>query len=147
MMPTAASTGACRAVPGERASEAGFTLLEVIVALAILAVSLGVLFPTFSDAVQRAGQSESIAEARLLAQSILVQVGNEIPVKAGEAAGDDASGLHWRLRQKPYGDSADRARWLAPVMEVSVEVSWGAGLPVRSISLSTLRLAPSPAAR
>lgn len=147
MMATAASDAACRTIPGDRASEAGFTLLEVIVALAILAMSLGVLFPTFADAVQRAGQSETIAQARLLAQSILVQVGNEIPVKAGEAAGDGAAGLQWRLRQKPYGGSADQARWSTPVMEVSVEVSWGAGLLARSISVSTLRLAASPAAR
>jgi general secretion pathway protein I len=126
-------------------AEAGFTLLEVIVALAILALSLGVIFQTVSNAVGRTAQSEAVTHARWLAQSLLAQVGREIPVSTGETAGEDGHGHRWRLRQTPYGDQDDRAHRRVSVIEVSAEVFWGEGPSPRSIALTTLRLAPPTA--
>jgi general secretion pathway protein I len=123
-------------------ADAGFTLLEVIVALAILALSLGVIFQAVSNAVGRTAQSEAITHARFLAQSLLAQVGHEIPVSAGEMTGEDGHGRRWRLQQTPYGDQDDRAHRRVSVVEVSAEVLWGQGTSARSMTLTTLRLAP-----
>ena len=115
-------------------------------ALAILAISLGVLFQILGMTADRTGQAESLVRARLLAQSILARVGSETPVKAGKVNGED-DGLGWRLQQRAYGDLSDQARWSAPVMEVSVEISWGERPFARSITISTLRLPGSAALR
>jgi general secretion pathway protein I len=136
-------------IAGDRAprhAEAGFTLLEVLVALAILAISLGVILQVLGMTADRTGQAESLVRARLLAQSILARVGSETPVKAGDVNGEDG-GLRWRLQQKAYGDASDSASWSAPVMEVTVEISWGERPFARSITISTLRLPGSAALR
>ena len=123
-------------------AEAGFTLLEVIVALAILALSLAVIFPTVSNAVGRTAQSEALTQARLLAQSLLLKVGRDIPAGSGETTGEDGHGHRWRLQQTPFGDQGDRARRRVSVLEVSAEVIWGDAASPHSITLTTLRLAP-----
>jgi general secretion pathway protein I len=123
-------------------ADAGFTLLEVIVALAILALSLGVIFQTVSNAIGRTAQSEAFTHARLLAQSLLAQVGHEIPAGAAEMTGEDGQGRRWRLQQTPYGDQDDRAHRRVSVVEVSAEVLWGHGTSAHSMTLTTLRLAP-----
>jgi hypothetical protein len=78
----------------------------------------------------------------LLAQSLLAQVGHEIPAGAAEMTGEDGQGRRWRLQQTPYGDQDDRAHRRVSVVEVSAEVLWGQGTSARSITLTTLRLAP-----
>jgi general secretion pathway protein I len=123
-------------------AEAGFTLLEVIVALAILALSLAVIFETLSNAIGRTAQSDAITHARLLAQSLLAQVGREIPTGVGETSGEDGHGHRWRIQQTLQGDQGDRARRRFSVVEVSAEVLWGEGVSAHSITLTTLRLAP-----
>jgi len=54
----------------------GFTLMEVIVVLIILAVLAAALIPTFLGFVQQAGQATAIAEARLgmtAAQAVITE--------------------------------------------------------------------------
>ena len=45
-------------------TQAGFTLIEVIVALAILAMTLGVVFQSFSLGLRGIGASEAYAKGR-----------------------------------------------------------------------------------
>lgn len=134
--------------PASNGGEAGFTLVEVIVAFAILAITLGVLFPAISSSIGRTAQSDSITQARLLAQSLLAQVGRDIPAAPGEKAGEDDHGHRWRLRQKLYLGEDPNDRRSTSLVEVSAEVTWGQGKgegdgePARSLTITTLRLAP-----
>src|SRR5689334_24993557 len=54
-----------------RTGEAGFTLVEVIVALAMLSVGLTVLLGMISSGLGRTGTAERTAAAASLAQSLL----------------------------------------------------------------------------
>jgi general secretion pathway protein I len=128
-------------------TEAGFALIEVIAALAILALSLGVLLSAISDGIWRTGQAERMAEAGSLAQSLLAKVGTEVPVQQGQTAGELADGFRWRLRMEPYGDTVDRQQWPLDAFAVSAEVSWGDHGQEHSVALTTLRLAPKEAPR
>jgi general secretion pathway protein I len=145
------STETCSS--GWQSSDAGFALIEVIAALAILALSLGVLLSAISDGIRRTGQAEKMAEAGSLAQSLLAKVGTELPVQQGQTAGELADGLRWRLRMEPYGDSVDRQQWPLGAFTVSAEVTWGdAGIwgdhgQEHSVTLTTLRLAAKEAPR
>jgi general secretion pathway protein I len=122
-------------------AESGFTLLEAIIALAILALSLSGIFQMMSISIGRTAQSEAVTQARVLAQSLLARVGHEIPAKAGEQTGDDGHGMRWRLLQKPYGELDERARGQMSLMETTAEVIWGQGGSAQSVSITTLRLA------
>jgi general secretion pathway protein I len=125
--------------------KAGFTLVEIIVALAILALCLNVLLTTISDALWRTGEAEAQAEAASLARSLLAQAGSALPLRDGAAAGRFENGFRWRLSATPYG-AADQQ---VPVRAyaVTAEVFWDDAKAERSLALTTLRLGANSAGR
>jgi general secretion pathway protein I len=124
---------------------AGFTLVEIIVALAILALSLNVILPAISDGLWRTGEAEAQAEAASLARSLLAQAGSALTLKDGAAVGEFENGLRWRVEVSPYG-SVNQSM---PVRayKVVAEVGWGNAPGEHSIVLSTLRLGTNGAGR
>jgi general secretion pathway protein I len=115
--------------------EAGFTLLEVLVALAILSVSLATLLGIFSMNLDRARQSEAEMGARTLAQSLIAQTDVVIDPKLGSRSGRADGGFSWRVDLKPF----------APALaSVSASVMWQGSGGNRSLTLYSLR--PIPAA-
>jgi general secretion pathway protein I len=128
----------CQPQSAATSYQAGFTLPEVIAALAILALSLGGIFGVISDSLRRTGQAEVAAEANALAQSLLARVGTELPVRPGTMAGDFSDGYRWHLEIAPYGDAADSRAWSVAAYTLSVEIVGADGTP--RARLSTLRL-------
>lgn len=123
---------------------AGFTLLEVLVALLILAVSLGVLLRSFSGELASLGLTTFHTVALAEAKSQIDRIGAEIPLEDGELSGVSEDGLSWvmRLRQdedtqrRSFSDESDGARVIPH--EVEIIITDGAG---RTLTLKTLRLA------
>lgn len=123
--------------------DAGFTLIETLVALAILSIALGVLLAVFGDGIRRQGRAEQLAMATLQAQSLLARVGVDIPLRTGVATGTLPKGLHWRLHMDHYGNVGDRKAWPSEAYQVVVEVSSGDGSRSEPlVRLATLRLGP-----
>jgi general secretion pathway protein I len=134
---------------GERASDRscrGFTLLEVLAALVILALSLGALFQLFSTSLRGLGAAENYATAGLLAESWLGGLGTERPIVEGEARGAFDDRFHWRAVVTPVAAGERTSPVASPVRayEVELMVHWNEVRGERSISLSTLRLVPNP---
>lgn len=119
----------------------GFTLIEVLVALAILGISLGVLLSIFLQGLDRAHESRNESAARVLAQSLLSQARTTANPAMGASAGKSA-GFLWRLQILPYGSATDRAAWQESAAQIVATVSWRGDGGMRSVSLSTLRLLP-----
>ncbi len=125
----------------------GFTLIEVLVAFAVLAVSLGVVFQIFSTGTRASRAAEAYTHATLLAESKLAAVGVEEPLEDGERTGEFDNGFRWRLAVRPYrldGQERDGAAALL-AYEIGVTVLWHDGGGPKSVSLTTLRLKPRPA--
>jgi general secretion pathway protein I len=76
--------------------QSGFTLLEVVVAFAILVLSLGALFESFSMTVRRAEKVRNLSRAELLLESIEDQLGLTIPVIKDATEGVDHD-CHWQV--------------------------------------------------
>ena len=122
--------------------DAGFTLIETVVALAILGLGLAALIRIFGDVLDRNFQSESRAKAASLAQSMEARLGLDLPITPGLSSGTFDNGYRWQLEISPYGDTEDRAAWPISPYEVLVTVSWPFGAGYRSVTLTTLGLAP-----
>jgi general secretion pathway protein I len=122
--------------------EAGFTLIEVIVAIAILSTGLGILLSTMSHSLQQVAQAEKMAEAGSLAQSLIAGVGTELPFREGESGGQFPNGYRWHLAMHQYGDPKERDVWPVGAYTISAEITWADGPHLRFYSLSTLRLGP-----
>ena len=125
-----------------RPQNAGFTLIETVVALAILGLGLAVLIRVFGDILDRDFQSESKAKAASLAQSLEARLGLDLPIAPGQSSGAFDNGYRWQLDISPYGDAQDRAAWPLSPCQILITVSWPFGAGNRSITLTTLGLAP-----
>ena len=92
-----------------RDSIRGFTLIEILIAFAILAVSLAVLFQSFSTSLDAVTRTERATSAVLLARSTMDRVGPEIPLISGKHSGDGEGGLAWRVSLAPAAADMCRA--------------------------------------
>ena len=128
-----------------RRGQTGFSLLEVLVAFAILAVSLGVLIQIFSRASIATVVASQYSRAAALAESRLAAVGTAIPLEPGALSGDPEDGISWELAIAPVelrpeeGLGASLQPTVAPY-RVTVVVLWEDAGRVRRLTLSTLRL-------
>jgi len=134
-------------IAATRRRQAGFTLVEVIVAIAILSVALTGLLAAIGNALRQTAQADRMAEAGSLAQSLLARLGPELPLGERQQAGQFANGFRWRLNCERFGDANDRQQWSLSAYKVSVEVIWSDGSRERSFTLTTLRLAPKEGVR
>lgn len=134
-----------------QARQHGFSLLEVLVAFTILALSLGVLMQIFSGSLRNADVTRDQAQAVALAQSLLASAGVEATLVPGESTGVLADKFRWLLRvspfvQEPRPGETDAVRSPLPLdlWEVAVRVAWGGDsrLPERALTLTTLRVQP-----
>lgn len=129
----------------------GFSLLEVLVAFSILALSLGVLMQIFSGSLRNAEVVHDQAQAVVIAQSLLAAAGIETPLVAGETSGEVGGKFRWKMLAHPFHDEPTTPA--APqsglirrldLWEVMVEVRWGDNDAGRSFGLSSLRLQMPP---
>ncbi len=123
-------------------SQFGFTLIEVLVALAILGISLAVLLHIFSESLHRARESQAEMTASALAQSLLSNAGQSIPLQPDNTAGELPNGYSWQLHIEPYGSDEDRASWQMGAVAITASVSWKDGEQKRTKTLTTLRVMP-----
>ena len=121
----------------------GFTLVEVLVAFTILALTLVVLLQLFGGGLRAVSASERHLMATMLARSVLAGLGAETPILAGEKADDIGDGYRWatRIAQSQTIASIKEGNQLHVPYEVQVEISWN-GRPVTT--LTTLRLVTQP---
>jgi type II secretion system protein I len=120
----------------------GFTLVEVLVALAILVISLAVLLKIIATNLDRTRQVRNETTAASLLQSLLAQTGTSIPISVGDRQGVFPGGYGWQLHVEPYGDYAPGSTVAA--MTVVATVRWQDDGRIYSRSLTTLRAVPVP---
>ena len=123
--------------------ERGFTLLEVLVAFAILAVAMIAALQAFTGGIEATRRSEAEGFALAAARSLLDRVGPELPLAPGLTEGKGSGGVLWSVqiarRGSPLDAMAEADRSLA-LYDVSVKVTAPRTAPV---SLATVKLGPA----
>lgn len=76
----------------------GFTLLEVLAAIALLAIAFAVGLGALGRAARNAAQSAALDTAVLHAQSLFADAGLAEPLADGTRSGTFADGMRWTLR-------------------------------------------------
>jgi general secretion pathway protein I len=114
----------------------GFTLLELLVAMAIMAVSLGMLYRVAGSGARSVGDIERQEGAVVLAESLL-SLRDAVPKEGWNQAGQSA-GYHWEIRSAPFATDIDNPK-APPLHEIGVAVSWSDGGRTRTLALTTLK--------
>ncbi|MDQ3270465.1 MAG: prepilin-type N-terminal cleavage/methylation domain-containing protein [Pseudomonadota bacterium] len=128
----------------------GYTLIEVIVAFALLALALTLLLGTLSGAVRQVRWSGDAGRAALHAQSLMDTVGVGQNLLPGRRDGQfDAGRYRWELTIEPWDEPlppnapvVPRAPGFHRLYEIALSVEWGDAGPRERLELRTLRLAP-----
>ena len=129
-----------------RGRQHGYTLIEVIVAFALLAAALTLLLGTLSGAARQVRGAADSGRAALYAQTLMAQVGVGEALRTGTESGVLEDGRYrwsreiqrWRDPSLPANAPVDPN---APVLlEVRLGIEWGEGGPSQRLLLRTLRL-------
>ncbi|MDA8453508.1 prepilin-type N-terminal cleavage/methylation domain-containing protein [Acidovorax sp. GBBC 3334] len=121
---------------GKGHGQRGLTLLELLVAFAIMALSLGMLYRAMGGSARSVADVDRYQRAVVLAQSLLA-LRDAVPEQGWNQAGDSA-GYQWRIASAPYATEFNGPN-IPPLHEVSITISWSDGTRPRSFELSTLR--------
>ena len=130
--------------------QCGYTLIEIIVAFAILALGLTLLLGTLSGATRQVRQAGDAGRAALHAQSLLDEFA--VLPQPGVRHGELERGRYrWWLDVAPWQDpaTANGPRRIDPnaarLLRVRLEVSWGDGGPAQTLVVESLRFVqPKP---
>lgn len=136
-----------RRQPRTLGPRAGFSLIEVLVALAILGIALGAMMPRLSFGGLASERAERTEEAVMLAERLLAEVGRTLAMPSGAPLdGTSPDGFSWRIETccvRALRDATGRNT--AGIADVRVEVSWLSMRGSRNISMVTRRMVPGEA--
>jgi general secretion pathway protein I len=130
--------------PTQLNKQQGFSLLEILIAFSILALSLGILLKIFSAGVNTAEVAEDYTAAVQIAESLLAKAGVETPLQAGQDSGLENEKYNWQVTVSPFAfnpENIDPSTIPAVLFKVKVTVSWGDdNANDRLVELTTLKL-------
>lgn len=120
----------------------GFTLLETLVALSVLAISLGVTYQVFSSALQGSSLADDYAQASMYADSHLAEIGSLVDTLPRVSEGSYNQRYRWKLEIQQL-DQSNSTAVVETVKryQVVLNVYWQGKKGPRSIRAMTFRLA------
>jgi general secretion pathway protein I len=120
---------------------AGFTLIEVVLALSVFALGFGLILETLGGASRNVRVAGDIGKVALFAQNQLDLVGIDTPLKKGTTSGkfDDVYSYVMTITPAPPEDSTVPESTPVKLFRVDLAVSWGRGANLRTERFSTLR--------
>ena len=107
--------------------ERGFTLLEVVVAIAIAAAGMAVLAATLGGALENSARSGYREEALTRARSRLDGALARSRPDIGRQEGEDQDGYRWVMETRQIAALPSGGGVAQAFFAVDVEVLWGAG--------------------
>ena len=123
--------------------QSGFSLLEILVAFTIMAISVTVLLEIFGKNTQIAFHAQNYTQAVSLAESLLDAVGHEEKLPDSNANGVFDDRFHWTVtvnEYQPVEEDVDFDLVAYQLYNVVVTVNWGQGDTQRSVQLNSLRI-------
>ena len=129
-----------------RIAPRGFTLLEVMLAFVVFALSFAVVLEIMAGSVAGIRRASDDTEVALLAQSLMDRVGLEIPLEEGQYDGEELDRYRWQLDIFLY-DPGDQDVYMLELAELSgvmlykvtLDIEWDAGRRFRNAQFSTVR--------
>lgn len=131
----------------KRTDELGFSLIEAIVALAIVGLALGATAGAFSTGLQGQQTAESVNGALALVESKIAEAEASPALRPGSSEGVSGGRYKWRVTITPYRDgnagTVEKPDAASRLFRIAATAEWRDGHRQRQISLATVRLSPA----
>jgi general secretion pathway protein I len=124
----------------------GFTLLELLLAFVVFALSFATVLEILSGSMRNTMKAREFTEAALTAQSVMDQVGLEIPLQAGFTSAGESGDYRWEIELFDYVDNGENPHSVElaeltgiELLQVELQVSWGEPPREQSSRFSTVK--------
>lgn len=128
------------------AGSRGFTLLELLLAFVVFALSFATVLEILSGSMRNTVRARHYTEAALTAQSVMDQVGLTIPLEAGFNAEGQAGDYGWSIQIYEYADSGENPYSIElgeltgiSLLGIDLDITWGEPPRDRSSRFATIR--------
>jgi len=129
-----------------RSGAAGFTLIEVLLAFLVFAISFAVVLQILSASTRNTVRAREYTQVALIAQSLMDQVGLDIPLEPGFSTRGETGGYRWEMTINPFTGSADSGNSVdlaeltgIELLEVELVITWGTYPREHSNRFSTVK--------
>jgi len=124
----------------------GFTLLEVLLAFVVFALSFTIVMEILSGSMRNTVRAREYTEVALVAQSVMDQVGLNLLVQEGATYSGESGDYQWELNIGLYGDDAENTHSIElgeltgiELLQIDLVISWGEPPRDKSNYFSTVR--------
>ena len=119
-----------------RRGDQGFSLLEMLVAIAILGLCLGVLYQSTSGATRNVRADERYAYGVELARSLLANY-SRVPAAGVNEQGETQGEFRWQVASSPV-EQRRGAPQRGSLHDIEITVSWKDGGRQRDVTLNSV---------
>ena len=124
----------------------GFTLLELLLAFVVFALSFATVLEILSGSMRNTVRARSYSEAALTAQSLVDQIGLEIPLEDGFTASGESGDYTWAIDIYDYANTGENPYSVElaeltsiQLLQVDLTISWGTPPRENTRHFSTIR--------
>ena len=124
----------------------GFTLLELLLAFVVFALSFSTVLEILSGSMRNTVRARHNSEAALTAQSLMDQVGLEMPLENGYSASGESGEYAWELEIFDYANTGENLHSVElaeltqiELLQVDLVISWGKTPREQTRRFSTIR--------
>ena len=126
--------------------QAGFSLLEVLVAFVIMGLVVTAILQLLGNSLRSVAMADEYATAIQIAESKMASVGHLIPVEIGSHTGKLQDKFNWHVNIEksvhPMPEISEKMR--SYPYQINIEITWPLATAKHRFQLSSLRFGKAP---
>ncbi len=131
----------CRITKPTSNTHRGFALIEILVAVSILAISLVVIFQLFSGGLKSRKLSEQYARGVFHAREKMAEILLTPVLTEGETQGEFEDAYEWQAVITRVVSGDDEEKLPVVLLNVKIRINWREGEKEKSFVIDTLKTA------